>query len=186
MKSLESPCTLSVGNIHGMPARGEHLAPLSSELRVSTERSELLSTLWRGSQQGQRGDHRQSGHHVYSAPEPEPQHHRDDRGQGRHHNWRVCGYISVVLGKAFFLEMNQTPAGFKLYNPLKEIHKFSPSIRTKEMAPCKWVIVVCLLLLLSFITGRFGHIFKFVSLTFLGLQITLNVSELFFRKSMTS
>lgn len=67
-------CGHRVGCLHGVPARGEHLPPVSSSLCLGAQRSELLSTLWRGGQQGERGHHCQGRYDVYCASHPRPLH----------------------------------------------------------------------------------------------------------------
>lgn len=41
-----------IGNLHGVPTRYQHFPSLPSSLCLGAERAELLSSLWRGGQQG--------------------------------------------------------------------------------------------------------------------------------------
>lgn len=89
-------CGRRVGHLHGVSARGEHLPPVSSSLCLGAQRSELLSTLWRGGQQSERGHHCQGRYNVNCASQPQPLHAQHLRGQSRHHHWRVCASFLII------------------------------------------------------------------------------------------
>ncbi len=90
-------CGHRVGCLHGMSARGEHLPPVSSSLLFGAQRSELLSTLRRGGQQGERGHHCQGWYDVYCASHPRPLHAQLLRGQSGHHHRRVCASCLIYV-----------------------------------------------------------------------------------------
>lgn len=100
--SLRSP---SSGNLHGVPARRQHLSPFPSSVRLGAEGSKLLSPLWRRGQQGQGGNHRQGGHHLHCALSRRARLGPALRswGPGRHHYRQVKGRLLRIKGLLLFL-----------------------------------------------------------------------------------
>lgn len=99
-------CGHRVGCLHGVSARGEHLPPVSSSLCLGAQRSELLSTLWRGGQQGERGHYCQGRYDVYCASHPRLLHTQHLRGQSRHHHWRVCASCLIYVPRYDILDQH--------------------------------------------------------------------------------
>lgn len=90
-------CGHRVGCLHGVSARSKHLPPVPSNLCLGAQRSELLSTLRRGGQQGERGHHCQGWYNIYCASHPRPLHAQHLRGQSGHHHWRVCASCLIYV-----------------------------------------------------------------------------------------